>query len=150
MYAIIQDGARQFQVAPGQELDIDYRQLATGEELTFDRVLAYRDDAGLQIGRPALVGQGDGKGPFDSAGAEARDSEVSPPQERAAADRPPPNLHSRVDRQDSGRVVRRVVPAGKQRGVAKQRKFPLEFLPRPSRISLGRERGSAAFLSCAF
>ena len=54
MYAIIQDGARQFQVEPGQELDIDYRQLTPGEELTFDRVLAYRDDAGLQIGRPAL------------------------------------------------------------------------------------------------
>ena len=41
-------------MAPGQELDIDYRQLAPGEELTFDRVLAYRDDAGLQIGRPAV------------------------------------------------------------------------------------------------
>ena len=55
MYAIIADGARQFQVAPGQELDIDYRQLAPGEELTFDRVLAYRDEAGLQIGRPTLL-----------------------------------------------------------------------------------------------
>ena len=55
MYAIIQDGARQFQVEPGQELDIDYRDLTAGEELSFDRVLAYRDDAGLQIGRPTLA-----------------------------------------------------------------------------------------------
>ena len=55
MYAIIQDGARQFQVEPGQEVDIDYRDLTAGEELTFERVLAYRDEAGLQIGRPTLV-----------------------------------------------------------------------------------------------
>ena len=54
MYAIIQDGAHQFQVEPGQELDIDYRDLPAGEEITFDRVLAYRDDEGLKIGRPTL------------------------------------------------------------------------------------------------
>ena len=54
MYAIIQDGAHQFQVEPGQELDIDYRDLSAGDEVKFDRVLAYRDDAGLKIGRPTL------------------------------------------------------------------------------------------------
>jgi len=54
MYAIIQDGAHQFQVEPGQELDIDYRELSAGAEVTFDRVLAYRDDDGLEIGRPTL------------------------------------------------------------------------------------------------
>jgi len=54
MYAIIQDGAHQFQVEPGQELDIDYRELSAGAEVTFDRVLAYRDDDGLKIGRPTL------------------------------------------------------------------------------------------------
>ncbi|MGO8689215.1 MAG: 50S ribosomal protein L21 [Thermoguttaceae bacterium] len=54
MYAIIQDGAHQFQVEPGQELDIDYRDLSAGDEVKFERVLAYRDDAGLKIGRPTL------------------------------------------------------------------------------------------------
>ena len=54
MYAIIQDGSRQLQVEPGQELNIDYRDLSAGAEVTFDRVLAYRDDAGLRIGRPTL------------------------------------------------------------------------------------------------
>ena len=39
---------------PGQELNIDYRDLSAGTEVTFDRVLAYRDDAGLRIGRPTL------------------------------------------------------------------------------------------------
>ncbi len=54
MYAIIQDGAHQFQVEPGQQLDVDYRGLSAGDEVKFERVLAYRDDAGLKIGRPTL------------------------------------------------------------------------------------------------
>ena len=37
---------------PGQELDIDYRDLPAGEEITFDRVLAYRDDEGLKSAAP--------------------------------------------------------------------------------------------------
>jgi large subunit ribosomal protein L21 len=54
MYAIIQDGGRQFKVEEGQQLDVDYREVAQGEQVVFDRVLAYRDDEGLQIGRPVL------------------------------------------------------------------------------------------------
>ena len=38
----------------GQELDIDFRDLAAGEEIKFERVLAFRDESGLKIGRPAL------------------------------------------------------------------------------------------------
>jgi large subunit ribosomal protein L21 len=56
MYAIIEDGSRQLKVEEGQELDIDYRDLPAGEAITFDRVLAVRDDAGLKLGRPALAG----------------------------------------------------------------------------------------------
>ncbi len=54
MYAIIEDGSRQLKVEEGQELDIDFRELAAGEEIKFERVLAFRDDSGLKIGRPAL------------------------------------------------------------------------------------------------
>jgi large subunit ribosomal protein L21 len=54
MYAIIEDGGRQFKVEEGQLLDIDYRDLPAGEEVKFERVLAYRDDAGVKIGRPLL------------------------------------------------------------------------------------------------
>jgi len=54
MYAIIEDGGRQFQVEEGQELTVDYRGLAAGDEFKFDRVLAYRDDAGLKVGQPTL------------------------------------------------------------------------------------------------
>jgi large subunit ribosomal protein L21 len=54
MYAIFEDGGRQFQVEEGQELDLDYREASKGDELRFDRVLACRDDDGLKIGRPTL------------------------------------------------------------------------------------------------
>lgn len=54
MYAIFEDGGRQYKVEEGQELDLDYRDVSRENELTFDRVLAYRDDEGLRVGRPTL------------------------------------------------------------------------------------------------
>jgi len=56
MYAIIEDGGRQFKIEQGQELEIEYRELTSGEQITFDRVLAYRDDSGLKLGTPTLSG----------------------------------------------------------------------------------------------
>ena len=44
MYAIIADGGRQYKVEEGQELELDYRDVHTGEELTLDKVLAVSDD----------------------------------------------------------------------------------------------------------
>ena len=55
MYAIIEDGSRQFKVEEGQQIEIDYRDLSAGDEVKFDRVLAYSDDAGLQLGKPTLA-----------------------------------------------------------------------------------------------
>ena len=54
MYAISEDGGRQFKVEEGQELDVDYREIPRGGQLQFDRVLALRNDDGFQIGRPTL------------------------------------------------------------------------------------------------
>ena len=54
MYAIVEDGGRQFQVEEGQELVVDYRELPSGAEFKFSRVLALRDESGLKLGRPAL------------------------------------------------------------------------------------------------
>jgi large subunit ribosomal protein L21 len=56
MYAIIEDSGRQYQVEEGQELDLDYRELSPGMEFKAERVLAYRDDAGLKVGQPTLDG----------------------------------------------------------------------------------------------
>jgi large subunit ribosomal protein L21 len=58
MYAIISDGGRQYKVEEGQILDIDLREASVGDQLTFDRVLAFRDDEGLKIGRPTLKSAG--------------------------------------------------------------------------------------------
>ena len=50
MYAIIADGGRQYKVEEGQELEVDYRDIHSGDELTFDKVLAVSDEGGLKLG----------------------------------------------------------------------------------------------------
>lgn len=56
MYAIIKDGGRQYKVEEGQELDIDYRDVTSGDTVTFESVLAAGEGEGLKIGRPTLDG----------------------------------------------------------------------------------------------
>lgn len=56
MYAIIADGGRQYKVEEGQELEIDYREISTGEQLTFDQVLAVSGEEGLKLGQPTVDG----------------------------------------------------------------------------------------------
>jgi large subunit ribosomal protein L21 len=56
MYAIISEGGRQFRVEEGQQLDIDYRDVPVGDEVRFERVLAYQDDSQLSVGQPVLEG----------------------------------------------------------------------------------------------
>ena len=56
MYAIIADGGKQYRVAEGQEIVLDYRDAAKGTEVTFDRILAVSGDAGLQVGVPTVAG----------------------------------------------------------------------------------------------
>jgi large subunit ribosomal protein L21 len=56
MYAIISEGGRQFKVEEGQELDIDYRDLSAGDQVKFDRVLAYQNDETLRVGQPVIEG----------------------------------------------------------------------------------------------
>ncbi len=55
MYAIIEDGSRQYKVEEGQRFCIDYRDsLNPGDKLELTKVLAVRTDEGLKIGKPAL------------------------------------------------------------------------------------------------
>jgi large subunit ribosomal protein L21 len=56
MYAIIVDGGRQYRVQEGMELDVDFRDLAAGEKVTFDKVLAVGEGAGLKLGSPTVSG----------------------------------------------------------------------------------------------
>ena len=55
MYAIVEDGGKQYQIEEGQELELDYRELTAGQEFTFEKVLAVRDDAGMKVGQPTLA-----------------------------------------------------------------------------------------------
>jgi large subunit ribosomal protein L21 len=56
MYAIIQDGGRQYKVTEGQELTIDYRDIPSGESISFDKVVALSDGSSLRLGEPTLSG----------------------------------------------------------------------------------------------
>lgn len=56
MYAIIVDGGRQYRVEPGMEVDLDYRDIAQGENIQFEKVLAVGGDEGLKLGTPTLDG----------------------------------------------------------------------------------------------
>ena len=56
MYAIIRDSGRQYRVEEGQEIQVDFRDVTSGQELTFENVLAYSDGSTYKIGSQALQG----------------------------------------------------------------------------------------------
>ena len=56
MYAIIADGGRQYKVEEGQELEIDLRDAAEGDQITFDRVLTISSEEGVKVGQPVVEG----------------------------------------------------------------------------------------------
>jgi large subunit ribosomal protein L21 len=58
MYAVIQDGGREFRVAEGDVLDIDHRpDAAQGEEIVFPRVLLVRKgEEEVLVGTPTVEG----------------------------------------------------------------------------------------------
>jgi large subunit ribosomal protein L21 len=56
MYAIIADSGRQFKVEEGLELEVDYRDIPQGQEVTFEKVLAVSGDDGLRLGKPTVEG----------------------------------------------------------------------------------------------
>lgn len=57
MYAIIESGARQYKVAPGDVLDVDLQELpADAKEVEFDRVLMIGGEGKTQVGSPLVAG----------------------------------------------------------------------------------------------
>ena len=66
MYAIIEDGSRQYRVAEGEVVRVDFRRaetqgdtlegLAAGSQVEFNRVLLYSAGDQTQIGRPLVEG----------------------------------------------------------------------------------------------
>ena len=57
MYAIIEDGGRQYKVSQGQRVCIDLPAVAPEQDrIEFDRVLFYKDETDTLIGQPHVKG----------------------------------------------------------------------------------------------
>ena len=59
MYAIVQDGSRQYKVSPGDIIDVDLRELGENQDtIEFDRVLMVSQQEGgePQVGTPTIAG----------------------------------------------------------------------------------------------
>jgi large subunit ribosomal protein L21 len=56
MYAVFEDGSRQYQVSQGDLVKVDYRETEVGDRIEFPRVLLYREASETTIGQPVLKG----------------------------------------------------------------------------------------------
>lgn len=57
MFAVIEDGSRQYRVQPGDVVVVDYRDAAKqGETLTFDQVLLANGGGASIVGQPVIAG----------------------------------------------------------------------------------------------
>jgi large subunit ribosomal protein L21 len=56
MYAVFEDGSRQYRVSEGEMVKLDYRAAERGARIQFDRVLVVQGGEGTQIGRPYVPG----------------------------------------------------------------------------------------------
>lgn len=54
MYAIVQTGGKQYQVAPGDMLDVEKIDAAVGETVELSQVLLIRDGENLLVGKPTV------------------------------------------------------------------------------------------------
>ncbi len=57
MYAIIEDGGKQYKVEQGETVCFELKELEEGQtQVEFDQVLFIKDDAGTIIGQPVVEG----------------------------------------------------------------------------------------------
>lgn len=57
VYAILQDGPKQYQVSQGDAIDVETRELPKGKKtIEFDRVLLVKDDKATHVGTPTVSG----------------------------------------------------------------------------------------------
>ena len=56
MYAIIEDGSRQYRVEPNGSVTLDYRELQPGQQLELTKVLLIQTGTETLIGRPLVEG----------------------------------------------------------------------------------------------
>ena len=56
MYAIFEDGARQYRVSEGDVVRVDYREVNVGSRVEFPRVLLCAEGAEVKVGQPTVGG----------------------------------------------------------------------------------------------
>ncbi len=56
MYAVFQDGDKQYRAEPGLALAVEKKNLPPGSQVEFDRVLLLRTDDALLVGTPTVAG----------------------------------------------------------------------------------------------
>jgi large subunit ribosomal protein L21 len=56
MYAVFEDGSRQYRVSEGDVIQVDYREAEIGSRVEFDRVLLYQGGQDTHIGQPIVEG----------------------------------------------------------------------------------------------
>jgi large subunit ribosomal protein L21 len=56
MYAVFEDGSRQYLVSEGDVLKVDLRDAGEGDQVEFNRVLLYQNDGNTQVGQPVVEG----------------------------------------------------------------------------------------------
>ena len=56
MYAVFEDGSRQYQVSVGDVVRVDFREAAEGDRVEFGRILLCKEGTEVKIGQPVLEG----------------------------------------------------------------------------------------------
>jgi len=56
MFAVIEDGSRQYIVNEDDVVRVDFRDVEIGETIEFKRVLLYKNEADVQVGQPVIAG----------------------------------------------------------------------------------------------
>jgi large subunit ribosomal protein L21 len=56
MYAIFEDGSRQYRVSAGDLVRVDHREAGVGERIEFPRVLLCANEGDVKIGQPTVDG----------------------------------------------------------------------------------------------
>ncbi len=56
MYAIFEDGSRQYRVQEGDVVNVDFREAQVGASVEFPRVLLLQNESAVNIGQPTVSG----------------------------------------------------------------------------------------------
>jgi large subunit ribosomal protein L21 len=56
MYAVFEDGSRQYGVSEGERVQVDYRDVEPGSQVEFHRVLLYQNGDDTRVGQPTVEG----------------------------------------------------------------------------------------------